>query len=133
MVTTVKRILSLDDHREFVEALGANLEHDGYESVIATDEQTALAILRTQPIDLFTQDIQHPGMGGWAFLRLLKSDPVLCHIPVVIVSAARQTSQEYRDNEHWLAGYVEKPFDFEELLELIEATLMVVSPDAAVH
>jgi CheY-like chemotaxis protein len=120
------RILSLDDDLEWLDMLKALLESHGYESLVVGNEQKALSILRTQSFDLFTQDIARAGMGGWDFLRLLKSDAALKHIPVIIISAAPMSSQakqvkQLRLNlERDLASYFGKPFSVEELVEAIE-------------
>ena len=115
----MKRILSLNDHPEMVESHKAILERAGYECLTATDDQWALAILRTMRVDLLIQDIKRPGRDGWSFLRLLKSDPALKDIPVLIVSAAPKNSHEYNVYQDKLAGYLQMPVDADELLEVI--------------
>lgn len=50
------RILSLDDEPEMLALLSLILRRAGYECLGTTDEQEALSILRTQSIDLFTQE-----------------------------------------------------------------------------
>lgn len=122
----MKRILSLDDDLEWLDMLKVLLEQRGYESLVAGNEHKALSILRTQSIDLFTQDIVHSGMGGWDFFRLIKCDATLKHIPVIMISAAPMSSQaeqvkQRRLNlERDLAGYFQKPICVEELVQGIE-------------
>ena len=124
-----KRILSLDTNLEFVECLGQLLKDNGYESLVSTSERWAMAILRTLSIDLFTQNLRRAGMGGWDFVREMKSDPALRHIPVLIVSAATRDSQKDAARQYGvamdsdLAGYFEKPVDEPELLEAIRECL----------
>jgi two-component system phosphate regulon response regulator PhoB len=123
------RILSLDDESQMLDLLRLILGRAGYECMGTTDEQEALSILRTQPVDLFTQDFARPGSGGVEFLRKLKSDEVLRDIPVVGVSArardarAKELELAGLDMERDLDGYVQKPFAPQELLEVIEAAL----------
>ena len=125
------RILSLDDDLEWLDMLKALLEHRGYESLVAGNEQKALSILRTESIDLFTQDVVHPGMGGWDFLLLIKSDAALKHIPVIIISAASMSSQAEQVKplgltlERDLACYLEKPICVEHLIQGIEGACAV--------
>jgi CheY-like chemotaxis protein len=120
------RILSLDDDSDEIDLLKVVLEQRGYESLVVGNEQEALSILRTQSIDLFTQDIAHAGLGGWDFLRLMKSDAALKHIPVIIISAASMSSQAEQakqrglNPERDLACYLEKPICVEHLIEGIE-------------
>jgi CheY-like chemotaxis protein len=122
----VTRILSLDDDSDMLLLLNLHLEHLGYESLVTSNEQEALSILRTQSIDLFTQDVSRAGIGGWDFLRLMKSDATLKNIPVIMISAAPVSSQaqevkQRRLNlERDLAGYFEKPICLEHLVKGIE-------------
>jgi CheY-like chemotaxis protein len=94
----MKRISSLNDNLELVETLGQVLKSAGYESLVTTSEQWALKILRTLPIDLFTQDIKRNGMGGWGFLRAMKSDPTLRHIPVLLSLQPQNLHKRTRPN-----------------------------------
>jgi CheY-like chemotaxis protein len=124
------RILSLDDESQMLDLLHLILERVGYECLGTTDEQEALSILRTQSIDVFTQDFMRPvGLCGVEFLRKLKSDETLRDIPVVGISArprdarAKELELAGLDMERDLAGYIQKPFGPHELLEVIEAIL----------
>jgi two-component system alkaline phosphatase synthesis response regulator PhoP len=124
------RILSLDDESQMLDLLRLILERVGYECLGTTDEQEALSILRTQPVDLFTQDFMRPvGLCGIEFLRKLKSDEALKDIPVVGISArprdarAKELESAGLDMERALAGYIQKPFGPQELLVIIKAAL----------
>ena len=105
------------------------LEHYGYEHLRTSDEQEALAILRSQSVDLFTQDFMRPGVGGWEFLQQMKSDESLLDIPILGVSAgprdmrAEQARRIGLDLDRDLDGYLTKPFGQGELLDAIEAAL----------
>jgi DNA-binding response OmpR family regulator len=123
------RILSLDDEPQMLELIRLILESAGYECIGTTDEQVALAILRAELIDLFTQDFMRPGWGGIRFLHAMRSEENLSRIPVIGVSAR---ARDARAEELRLAGldidcdleaYVQKPFGPHELLEAIEAVL----------
>jgi CheY-like chemotaxis protein len=101
----------------------------GYESWAISDEDEAVELLRTRDINLFIQDVEHPGRRGWGFLRLLKSDPALRCIPVLMVSARPKNFQpDYvehlnLDPDRDLAAYVELPVDGDELLQAVEECL----------
>jgi CheY-like chemotaxis protein len=49
--------------------------------------QDALDIMRREPVDLVLLDLTMPGMDGFAVLEQKDLDPLLCNIPVIIVSA----------------------------------------------
>jgi CheY-like chemotaxis protein len=122
-------ILNLDDEPEMLDLLRLILESSGYEFRGTTSDREALSILRTQPVDLFTQDFMRPGPGGAEFLRQIRSEPALSGIPVLGITAgprdtrAEQLEQVGLDIDRDLDGYVRKPFEPRELLDTIEAIL----------
>ncbi len=87
------------DNEDLAENLRLLLEHSGYESFAAADTESSLEIVRAQKVDLIIQDIKRPGQDGWTCHRLLKSDPSLRRIPIVILSGASKESQEYMAKE----------------------------------
>lgn len=120
----MKRILSLNDQLATVEIHKEIFERAGYDCLTATNDEWALAILRTLNVDLLIQDIKRPsssvrGKDGWSFLSLLKSDPALKDIPVLIVSAASTDTPEYAYYRDRLAGFLQVPVDAGELLEVV--------------
>jgi len=122
-------IVSLDDEPGMLELLRVILEYSGYETIGTDDEPEALSILHRQPVDLFTQDMMRPGMGGLDFLHHMKSEPALRSIPVLVISAGMrglraEQLEEYGLNiDRDLAGYLQKPFDPWQLLETVETIL----------
>jgi len=114
------RILSLDDCAEIIDLLSLILTRAGYEHTGTTDNYDALSILRSEPIDLFTQDLMRPEMDGWTFYDLMKSDVSLRHIPVLIISAKSQSIDKILGLQICqVDGYLTKPFGPQELLEAI--------------
>ncbi len=110
------RILSLDDEPGMVELLRLILERAGYEHVGTTDHDEALSILRSELIDLFTQDIMRPKMDGWSFYELMQSDEKLHEIPVLIISANAQSYERMWSLQPYeVDGFIAKPFGVQEL------------------
>jgi len=134
------RILSLDDDPIGLGVLLFALRNAGYECIGTTSEQEAMSILRTQPIDLFTQDFVRPGLGGYEFLRWMKSDKSLKSILVLGISAtprdvlAEKLRRAGLDIDRDLDGYIQKPFTVFDLLRAVEVVLKKygrpVSPQA---
>lgn len=118
------RILSLDDEPEMVGLMGLILRRAGYDHVGATDNDEALSILRSEPIDLFTQDLMRPGMDGWEFYWRMKADDRLKDMPVIIITAKAQTIDQFlglRIAE--VDSYITKPFGPQELVAGVEQVL----------
>ena len=111
----------VDDCVDHCDVVSMMLEDSGYLPITYSGNKAEFLKLVPvlMPAAIIT-DIHSPGMDGLEFLQALKADPDLDHIPVIIASA-------YTDLERWCramrlgaAEYLEKPFDFEELSEVLE-------------
>ncbi len=116
------RILVCDDTEQIRALIRVNLELEGYEVVEASDGQVALEILEdtTQPLpDVITLDALMPRRDGWWTVAMIRADPRLEHIPIVMVTASVQSHQRARAEQADIDGFVAKPFDPDELLAVI--------------
>ena len=118
------RILSLDDCAEIVDLISLILTRAGYDHTGTTDNYDALSILRSEPVDLFTQDLMRPDMDGWTFYELMKSDASQRRTPVLIISAQSQSIDKVLGLQVFqVDGYITKPFGPQELLEAVAEIL----------
>ena len=72
--------------------------------------------------DLILLDLNMPGMGGKEFLRLIKADPELEAIPVVILTTSDSDKDILESFKLQAAGYVKKPVsitDFQEVMQTL--------------
>lgn len=115
------QVLSLDDNPSLLEAMSQVLRSAGYESLTTTDSNEAWTLLKTVSIDLFTQDLFRPGIGGLEFYRRMRSDKALRDIPVILITASR-LEPDFVESLG-VDGYVTKPFDPQELLTVIASVL----------
>jgi CheY-like chemotaxis protein len=118
------RVLVCDDTEQIRQLIRVNLELEGYEVVEAGDGQEALEILwdRTQPLpDVITLDALMPGRDGWWTVEMIRTDPRLEHIPIVMITASVQTHDREQAQRASLDGFVAKPFDPDELIAVIAA------------
>jgi len=118
------RILSLDDEPGLLDLMGLILERAGCEHLRATSVYAAWAILHSEPIDLFTQDLMHPDVDGWEFLRLMKADPALVQVPVILITSFRMSDDDPRWRACGADAYLTKPFGPKDLLATIEKVLI---------
>ncbi len=121
------RVLVCDDAAEIRQLIRINLELEGYEVVEASDGQVALEILqnRTQPLpDVITLDALMPRRDGWWALSMIRADPRLKQIPIVMVTASVQPHDRAQAERVAVDGFVAKPFEPDELLALIGALAM---------
>jgi CheY-like chemotaxis protein len=119
-----RRVLVCDDTEQIRQLIRVNLEMEGYEVVEAGDGQEAMEILLdpTRPLPhVVTLDALMPRRDGWWTVSMIRTDPRLEHIPIVMVTASVQTHDRAQAQRASLDGFVAKPFDPEELLAVIAA------------
>jgi len=97
--------------------------------VHAGDGREALQRLAEHPdVDLMFLDINMPAMNGLELLRVVKGDPALAQIPVIIISTEGKEADTVRGLEAGAAAYVRKPFRNEEVVELTRRVLAQAAP-----
>ena len=81
-----KRVLVVDDSLTVRELERKLLSNGGYEVEVAVDGMDGWNALRTGNFDLLVTDIDMPRMDGIELVRLIKQDPHVKSVPVMIVS-----------------------------------------------
>ncbi|MHB0947106.1 MAG: response regulator [Sedimentisphaerales bacterium] len=118
-----KRILVVDDEPDLLKVILLRLKKNTmYEVYGCTQGQEVLDIVRQVVPDLIILDVYLPIINGDDFARILKKDAKLKHIPVILISAATSSLDE-RAKKCGADGYLSKPFEPEELINIIEKTL----------
>ena len=79
-------VLVVDDDPTVHELLSPSLVKEGYRVLQARDGAEALAVMRKTPPDIVTLDVMMPNVDGWTVLGMMKSDPALDQIPVIMVT-----------------------------------------------
>ena len=124
---TKKRILIIDDDRPLTNALRINLERTGdYEVCIENRSSDAISSARVFRPDLILLDIVMPELDGGDISGLLKEDPFLCDIPVLIMTAliSNDETGSKMAISHGGRLMMAKPFRLEHLLSVVESQLM---------
>jgi signal transduction histidine kinase/CheY-like chemotaxis protein len=98
----------------------------GYQVLRASDGQQALDILREQQPDAILLDLVMQGMDGFHLLEVRSRDPVLCRIPVVIISARDPAGQPIVSNA--VAATCGGGLSVPQLLSCIQALSAILSP-----
>lgn len=117
------RILVVDDEDHIVMILKENLEFSGFQVATAYNGLEALEeVERTIP-DLIVLDIGMPKMDGWEVLRRLKAHAQHRTIPVIILTAYAQSSDQKKGMELGADRFITKPCDLTYLVEEINTLL----------
>jgi CheY-like chemotaxis protein/nucleoid-associated protein YgaU len=109
-------VLVVDDNADVVEALTLLLQSAGYETRAASDGRQALEAVREKRPALVLLDVLMPVMDGWECARLLH-ERYGRTLPIVIVTAGEHARS--RAEEAGADGVLPKPFDVDELLDLV--------------
>lgn len=120
--TPVRRVLLVDDEEALVWSLASRLAkvRPQYQFATANDGTSALALMQETAFDLLVADIRMPGMSGIDLvLAARKARPDL---PVVVMTAFTSADVK-RLSPGPFTGFLEKPFEFERLLELVDKAL----------
>jgi CheY-like chemotaxis protein len=111
-------ILVVDDDDIVRSSMARLLRLTGYDVSTAIDGLDALAQLRAGPAPcLILLDLQMPVMDGFTFRVQQQLDSALANIPVVLMSAAPNLSEEAI--RLGVAGFVQKPVDVAEVMEIV--------------
>src|SRR5512141_2483532 len=121
--TTAATLLIVDDDRIARDGLCHILEAAGHRTLAVADAPAALQLLHKETCDLAIVDVTLPEVDGLALCRLLRAQPRLQQLPLVIFSA---DDSEARKVEAFGAGaddYIVKPSTPGELLSRVNSHL----------
>jgi len=116
-----KKILMVEDERDFATLMTFDIEKHGYEVLVAHDGLAGLEKARSEKPDLILFDIKMPGMDGYNFVRQIKKDAELAEIPLIGLSSynAMQEMVEMEGVTHFFT----KTAKMDELFETIDKIL----------
>ena len=117
-----KKILFVDDTDSYLFLLDEILSGE-YETLSSLDGEDGLEMAKLAKPDLIFLDLFMPGMSGYEVLSALKADDELKHIPVILMSAEEQVESEIQGDTLGSAGYLQKPFGPDMVLEKVNVIL----------
>jgi signal transduction histidine kinase len=118
------RIVWADDNRDMREYV-RRLLAGRYEVEAVADGEEALAAARRARPDLILSDVMMPKLGGQELTRVMRADPNLRDVPVVLLSARAGDEARIEALDEGADDYVVKPFSARELLARIESRLQI--------
>ena len=121
--TTRGRILIVDDEPAIRLICRINLQFEGFETLEAEDGQAALALAERERPDLILLDVMMPPPSGWEVAEKLAQRAATRDIPIVFLTARAEAMDERRGYELGGVGYVQKPFEPEQLPHFVEHVL----------
>ncbi|MBI2889788.1 MAG: sigma-54-dependent Fis family transcriptional regulator [Nitrospirae bacterium] len=114
-------ILVVDDEEKIRTTLKGFLEEEGYRVCAAPDGESALSAIRKSEPDLMLLDIAMPGLDGMEVLR--RSREIAPGMVTLMVSAFGNVDTAVKATKLGAYHFIEKPFDVDQVLRLIENAL----------
>ncbi len=119
-----KKILIVEDEEDILELLSEVFSDlEDYRILCARDGEEAISIAQVDNPDIILLDIGLPKVNGYDVCKLVKSDPAMSHIKVLMLSGMTQNSDWQKAQEVGADGYIAKPFSLIALVEKVEELL----------
>ena len=122
-LTTEKLVLVVDDHQLVRSMIVSLLTREGHRVIDAETGESALELLRARGTEIgcVLQDLSMPAMSGEEVIAaMLELDPGL---PIIVMSADDEAYGRTRLGGLTISGYVQKPFEPDELVGRVVAAL----------
>jgi DNA-binding NtrC family response regulator len=120
------RILIVDDDPGQRSLLDSFLRGQGFETVVLSSGDRALAALRSEPFNMMISDVRMPGMSGLETLRRARQEHAV--LPVLLVTAYADIREAVEAMRDGAVNYLPKPIDLDELLAIVQQVTGVAKP-----
>ncbi|HLV00215.1 MAG TPA: sigma-54 dependent transcriptional regulator, partial [Acidobacteriota bacterium] len=121
MASDTKRILLVDDDRNFLRVLNYHIEDLGFHTVALSSPRKALQSLQELEIDLVVSDLRMPEMDGIELLKEIKK--LSPELPVIVLTAHGSIDRAVEAIKNGAFDFLTKPFEKEEVLQTIKNAL----------
>lgn len=117
-----KHIYVVNGSPEFLDVVRALLQDENYNVTTTNFVPESFATIRAAQPSMLIIDLVLGEIAGWDLLRELREAATTNTIPILLVSTTRRLLDEAREQHEAFGGdsYLIKPFDLEDLLDLIE-------------
>jgi two-component system phosphate regulon response regulator PhoB len=115
------RILIIEDERGLSDVLTYNFQREGYETLVAHDGQEGLRKAQTLLPDLVILDLMLPVMNGLEVCRELRAGERTRAIPILMLTAKAEETDQIVGFSLGADDYVTKPFSVKVLIQRVKA------------
>lgn len=123
MADIKRKVLVVDDEPSIAKILRKQLEVAGFDVNVGVDGEDGLAKVREWKPELVLLDVMLPKMNGHDVCKVLKADPELKGIPVIMLTAKTQRQDQDLAQQQGADGFLTKPFQLSELLAKVKGLL----------
>ena len=114
------RVLIAEDEPNLVESLSFILGREGCVVAAVFDGESVMERLRTDRPDVLVLDVMLPRRTGFEVLKLIKTDPGLSGIPVMVLTAKGQERDRKTAEDLGADAFVTKPFSNQDVVDRIK-------------
>ena len=125
-----KKILVIEDEKDTRILLAERLGDFGLTVVVAEDACRAVELAIKERPDLIILDLQLPAGNGLSVLKRLRSNSNTSSVKVVVCTGINDPEFKSQIFEECISGYLEKPYEFDELLSIIKECLSIKLTEA---
>lgn len=116
------KVLIVDDDEEIGRYIGEELGAF-YHFSVCRNGKDGLHELLTNSYDVVVSDVMMPEMDGFTMLRLIKQNPNINHLPVIMLTSKSDISNRLEGLERGAEAYLSKPFSMDELHVTIDSLI----------
>jgi putative two-component system response regulator len=121
------KVLVVDDDPLIVQMYRDLLEHNDFFVMTAPDGTKGLELAARERPNILLLDIMMPGIDGFEVCRRLKADPVLQHIPIIILTAMSDPKLNSQAFKAGASLALRKPAEPATVLRTIQAALALAA------
>jgi signal transduction histidine kinase/DNA-binding response OmpR family regulator len=126
------RVVLADDNAD-MRGYVQRLLSSRYDVEAVSDGQEALEAIRRARPDLLLTDVMMPRLDGFELLRILRAEPALCDLPVLMLSARAGEEAQVEGLEAGADDYLVKPFSARELIARVSVNLQMARSRRETH
>lgn len=123
MVSMNRSILVVEDESDLADLICYNLQREGYECRRAAAGDAALQEIKKRPPDLLLLDRMLPNVSGDKVAEEVRKDPATASLPIIMLTAKVEESDELVGFALGANDYITKPFSMKVLVARISAML----------
>ena len=117
------KVLVIDDDPEILELLQVDLELLNFEVKTATNGMSGYQLAEQEPFDLILADVMMPRLDGYDLCKRLRANVSTQTTPIILLTAKGQLEDKVRGFHAGADDYLQKPFEFQELMVRMRALL----------
>lgn len=114
-----KTVLVVDDSTSMRQMVSFTLKESGFEVIEGSNGQEALSQAQGKPLNLVITDLNMPVMDGMTLIRQLRAKPEYKFTPILMLTTESQDARKQEGKAAGATGWIVKPFNPEQLLQVV--------------